>query len=74
MFSVSKISMFLSGKELFADLSFMIREKDRIGLIGKNGAGKSTLLKIIARAQEPTSGSVDISGEKRVGYLPQEMN
>ena len=66
--------MFLSGKELFADLSFMIREKDRIGLIGKNGAGKSTLLKIIARAQEPTSGSVDISGEKRVGYLPQEMN
>ncbi len=66
--------MFLSGKELFADISFMIREKDRIGLVGKNGAGKSTLLKIIAGAQAPTTGSIDISGEKRVGYLPQEMN
>jgi len=66
--------MFLSGKELFANLSFMIREKDRIGLVGKNGAGKSTLLKIIAKALDPTSGTVDISSEKRVGYLPQEMN
>lgn len=74
MFSVSKVSMFLSGKELFADISFMIKEKDRIGLVGKNGAGKSTLLKIIAGAQQPTTGSFDISGEKRVGYLPQEMN
>ncbi|MCB0481696.1 MAG: ABC-F family ATP-binding cassette domain-containing protein [Flavobacteriales bacterium] len=74
MFSVSKISMFVSGKDLFKDISFMIQPKDRIGLVGKNGAGKSTMLKIIAGFQEPSSGSIDISNDKTVGYLPQEMH
>ena len=74
MFSISKISMFVSGKDLFKDISFMIQPKDRIGLVGKNGAGKSTMLKIIAGFQEPTSGSIDIANDKSVGYLPQEMH
>lgn len=74
MINISRISVFVSGKDLFTDLAFMIKAKDRIGLTGKNGAGKSTLLKIIAGTQKPTSGSVDVSPGKTIGYLPQEMN
>ncbi|MBD80500.1 MAG: glycosyl transferase family 2 [Crocinitomicaceae bacterium] len=74
MINISKISVFISGKDLFKDVSFTIRPKDRIGLTGKNGAGKSTILKIISGEREPTSGSIDISSGKTIGYLPQEMN
>ncbi|MDE5544314.1 MAG: ATP-binding cassette domain-containing protein, partial [Bacteroidales bacterium] len=62
-----------TGNTLFDHVSFLIKDKDRIGLTGKNGAGKSTLLKILAGRQEPDSGSVVIPGGQEVGYLPQEM-
>ena len=58
---------------LFADASFVVNQKDRIALVGKNGAGKTTLLRIIARQQQPTSGSVSVSKETTIGYLPQVM-
>ncbi len=51
----------------------MINGKDRIALVGKNGAGKSTMLKIIAGLQQPTSGTVAVSGDTTIGYLPQVM-
>jgi len=74
MINISKISVFIAGRDLFKDVSFTIRPKDRIGLTGKNGAGKSTILKIISGVQPPTTGSIDITSGKTIGYLPQEMN
>jgi len=44
------------------DVSFDIKEGDRVGIIGKNGAGKSTLLKILARITAPTEGNIKIKG------------
>ena len=35
-------------KDLFDGISFLIHEKDRIGLIGTNGTGKTSLLNILA--------------------------
>ena len=45
------------------DISFDIKQGDRLGIIGKNGAGKSTLLKILSRITAPTEGSVKIKGK-----------
>jgi len=45
------------------DLTFDIKQGDRLGIIGKNGAGKSTLLKILSRITTPTEGTVKIKGK-----------
>jgi len=44
------------------DISFSLKEGDRLGLVGHNGAGKSTLLKVLAGIYQPTTGSVKAKG------------
>ena len=64
--------MQFTGDDLFSDINFMIREKDRIGLVGKNGAGKTTLIRLIAGLDQPYKGDVVMSDDVTIGYLPQE--
>lgn len=44
------------------NLSFSIRDGERVGIVGRNGAGKSTLLKTICRIYEPSAGKVTVHG------------
>ena len=73
MISLDNLTVSYGGWTLFDNISFLINEKDRIGLVGKNGAGKTTLLRIITGEQQPTEGAVTINGECSIGYLPQQM-
>ncbi len=73
MISLDNLTVSYGGWTLFDGISFLINEKDRIGLVGKNGAGKTTLLRIITGEQQPTEGAVTINGECTIGYLPQQM-
>ena len=73
MISINNLSVQFGGESLFDHISFIINDKDRIGLVGKNGAGKSTLLKIIQGLQKAMEGDVIIPEGQSVGYLAQEM-
>ncbi len=66
--------MQFTGEDLFTDINFMIREKDRIGLVGKNGAGKTTLIRLLCGLEQPYKGDVIMSDDVTIGYLPQEKN
>lgn len=73
MVGIQNLTVSFGGEYLFKDITFLINEKDRIGLVGKNGAGKSTLMKIIAKMQEPTSGEISYPRDCTVGYLAQDL-
>jgi ATPase subunit of ABC transporter with duplicated ATPase domains len=57
---------------LFAGVSFVLADGDRVGLVGPNGAGKSTLLRLIAGLDRPDAGSVILGDRDTVGYLAQQ--
>ncbi|MBE0676866.1 MAG: ABC-F family ATP-binding cassette domain-containing protein [Bacteroidales bacterium] len=73
MIAVRDIEVTFGSFTLMKNVSFLVNRQERIGLAGRNGAGKTTLLKIMAGQQQPTSGFVELPGEVRVGYLPQQM-
>jgi len=45
------------------NLSFSMKDGDRVGLLGHNGAGKSTLLRLLSGVYAPSSGTARVSGE-----------
>lgn len=48
--------------EALTDISFELKDGDRLGLIGHNGSGKSTLLRVLAKLAHPQQGTVEIDG------------
>lgn len=73
MISINNLTVEFGGFTLFKQVTFIVNTRDRIGLVGKNGAGKSTLLKIFAGFQAPTTGTVSLPNEIKIGYLPQQV-
>ena len=74
MFNAHNITVSFGGETLFDSISFRLGKGDRVGLIGKNGAGKSTLLKLLAKENNPTSGTFALEKNCQIGYLPQDLD
>lgn len=80
--TVDSVSFSYQQKDVLKDVSFQVKERDFIGLIGTNGAGKTTMLRIIVGLLKPTSGSISLFGEpinqfkswEKIGYVPQKNN
>lgn len=73
MISIEQITVEFDSRRLLDNITFLVNQKDKIGLVGRNGAGKSTLLKLIAGHEQATSGKIVFSPDLTVGYLPQHM-
>lgn len=74
MLAVQNVSLSFGGRDIFKNISFNVRPKERVGLIGKNGAGKSTMLKAISGKLLLDAGSISIPKTYKIGYLAQEAN
>src|SRR5262245_58945700 len=56
---------------LFQNISFVVNDGDRIGLIGPNGSGKSTLLRILEGRIPTDTGEVAVRKRTRMAYVAQ---
>ncbi|WP_313165657.1 ribosomal protection-like ABC-F family protein [Sedimentibacter sp.] len=71
---ISSLTKVYGTNKIFENVTFDVKTKDRIGLIGRNGTGKSTLLKIIAGYEDYQNGQVFMKKNLTVGYLSQIPN
>jgi ABC-type multidrug transport system fused ATPase/permease subunit len=64
-------------------VSFKIKPREKIGVVGRTGSGKSSLLQVLFRMVEPSSGTVFIDGQdigaiglddlrSRLAIIPQD--
>ena len=74
MISVDNLSLYFGAQSVFNQVSFMINENDKIGLVGKNGSGKSTLLKLLTKNVNPNEGKVSLLKNTVIGYLEQDID
>ncbi|HYD80134.1 MAG TPA: ABC-F family ATPase [Paucimonas sp.] len=73
MLSTANITMQFGPKPLFENISVKFGEGNRYGLIGANGCGKSTFMKILGGDLEPSSGTVMLDPNERLGKLRQDQ-
>jgi len=67
---VRGLAVEVAGRMLVEDISFTIRAREKVGLVGRNGAGKTSLLRVLGGGAPPHSGVVNRSGA--LGYLSQD--
>ncbi|MCF0139945.1 ABC transporter ATP-binding protein [Acidaminococcus fermentans] len=57
--------------DIFQNVSFTLRQGEKVGLVGVNGSGKTTLLRCLLNPDFADGGSVKFAGELRLGYVEQ---
>lgn len=61
--NVTKVYNTRSGpRTVLNNINFELKKGEKIGILGGNGAGKSTLIRVIAQAEQPTTGQVTHEG------------
>lgn len=65
-------SLMLDDWVILNQFNFLVKPKDRIGIVGKNGSGKSTLLNVLAGKIALDSGELIKGQTVKIGYYTQE--
>lgn len=66
---LKSVSVRFGNTKALDNLSFQLKQGERVAIIGPNGAGKSTLFNIISGVLSPTTGQVDIYGHAPDGHI-----
>jgi len=69
MLKVSHIDVGYGDVQILWDVSFEVKEKEILVLVGANGAGKSTTLRTISGLLRPSKGSIEFDGV-RLDHIP----
>jgi len=70
MLKVNGINVFYGDLQVIWDVTFHVKEKEIVVLVGANGAGKSTTLKTISSMLTPHKGTIEFDGGIRLDQLP----
>jgi branched-chain amino acid transport system ATP-binding protein len=73
MLKVRKIDVFYGDLQVLWNVSFEVRKKEIVLLIGANGAGKSTTLRTISSLLTPRKGRIDFSGIRLDQVTPHDI-
>jgi ATP-binding cassette subfamily F protein 3 len=73
MIAINNLTFEIGARALYDDANWHIKPGEKIGLIGANGTGKTTLLKIIVGNYTPTSGTISMAKDLKMGYLNQDL-
>ncbi len=73
MLKVSGIDVFYGDLQVIWDVSFEVREKEILVLVGANGAGKSTTLKTVSGLLKPRKGSIEFDGVRLDQLSPDRV-
>ncbi len=73
VFTVQKLNKSYGATPILEDVSFLVNEGDKIGIIGVNGSGKTTLMRTLIHELEPDGGSIFHRDDLRMGYLRQNV-
>ena len=73
MIFVEQVSKQFGSKILFQNVSFHLRQGEKVGLVGENGTGKTTFFQVITGGAMPDQGKVTLRKGLRLGLLEQEM-
>ena len=68
---ISNLTKLYGVDKIFENVTFDVKTKDKIGLVGRNGTGKTTLMKILAGYENYQGGNVNKRKGLIVGYLEQ---
>ena len=71
LIKASNVTLALSGKTVFNDLSFVVEAGAKIALLGDSGVGKTSLLNLVCGLHQPLKGNLN-NRAKRIGYAFQE--
>ncbi len=70
-----QVNKSFGNRDILKEISFDIRNGEKIGLVGWNGAGKTTMMKLLMGSVQPDSGSITrYPAEIKIGYLPQSTD
>ncbi|QNL48703.1 ABC-F family ATP-binding cassette domain-containing protein [Olivibacter sp. SDN3] len=73
MIAINNLTFEIGARALYDEANWHIKPGDKVGLIGANGTGKTTLLRIIVGEYTPTSGTISMAKDLKIGYLNQDL-
>lgn len=66
MLKVNNVTKAFGSKKVLEEVSFEIKQGEKVAIVGESGRGKTTLLNIIGMIEKPTSGTIDLCGYENV--------
>lgn len=73
MIAINNLTFEIGSRALYDEANWHIKPGEKTGLIGANGTGKTTLLKLIVGDYTPTSGTISMAKDLKIGYLNQDL-